>query len=112
MSEYDIQPGAAIWASYLINGDGSGLIAKEIELADQWLEDNNIAFVVDIEGDSYFSWLYGQYADPRFDPRMASDDANATYGGNLLDYVVERKDGEYDGQPDEMQEWHDFDPDC
>ena len=19
---------------------------------------------------------------------------------------------EYDGQPDEMQEWHDFDPDC
>ena len=23
---------------------------------------------------------------------------------------VER--GEYDGQPDEAQEWHDFDPDC
>lgn len=21
-------------------------------------------------------------------------------------------DCEYDGQPDEMQEWHDFDPDC
>lgn len=21
-------------------------------------------------------------------------------------------EGEYDGQPDEMQEWHDFDPDC
>jgi len=21
-------------------------------------------------------------------------------------------DDEYDGQPDEMQEWHDFDPDC
>lgn len=20
--------------------------------------------------------------------------------------------GEWDGQPDEMQEWHDFDPDC
>ena len=20
--------------------------------------------------------------------------------------------GDYDGQPDEMQEWHDFDPDC
>lgn len=22
------------------------------------------------------------------------------------------QDDEYDGQPDEMQEWHDFDPDC
>jgi len=21
-------------------------------------------------------------------------------------------DADYDGQPDEMQEWHDFDPDC
>lgn len=24
----------------------------------------------------------------------------------------ERMMDEYDGQPDEMQEWHDFDPDC
>lgn len=24
----------------------------------------------------------------------------------------EDEDDEYDGQPDEMQEWHDFDPDC
>ena len=23
-----------------------------------------------------------------------------------------RADAEYDGQPDEAQEWHDFDPDC
>lgn len=22
------------------------------------------------------------------------------------------QEGEYDGQPDEAQEWHDFDPDC
>lgn len=22
------------------------------------------------------------------------------------------EESEYDGQPDEMQEWHDFDPDC
>ena len=24
----------------------------------------------------------------------------------------EEEDSEYDGQPDEAQEWHDFDPDC
>jgi hypothetical protein len=24
----------------------------------------------------------------------------------------EDSEEEYDGQPDEMQEWHDFDPDC
>ena len=24
----------------------------------------------------------------------------------------EDEDEEYDGQPDEAQEWHDFDPDC
>ena len=28
--------------------------------------------------------------------------------GTLEGEVVE----DYDGQPDEMQEWHDFDPDC
>ena len=26
--------------------------------------------------------------------------------------VAELSEPEYDGQPDEMQEWHDFDPDC
>lgn len=26
--------------------------------------------------------------------------------------VDEDEDYEYDGQPDEAQEWHDFDPDC
>jgi len=25
---------------------------------------------------------------------------------------LESADEEYDGQPDEAQEWHDFDPDC
>ena len=31
------------------------------------------------------------------------------------DYICPDEDGdedEYDGQPDEAQEWHDFDPDC
>ena len=28
------------------------------------------------------------------------------------DFDREQGDGAYDGQPDEAQEWHDFDPDC
>ena len=26
--------------------------------------------------------------------------------------MVEGDDGSFDGQPDEMQEWHDYDPEC
>ena len=29
-----------------------------------------------------------------------------------LDEDEEDSEPEYDGQPDEAQEWHDFDPDC
>lgn len=25
---------------------------------------------------------------------------------------IDKDEDEYDGQPDEAQEWHDFDPDC
>jgi hypothetical protein len=40
---------------------------------------------------------------------MSESDVEEFYDVNLSD-----EDGEddYDGQPDEMQEWHDFDPDC
>ena len=36
---------------------------------------------------------------------------------DVLDYLSEEmaeveEEDEYDGQPDEAQEWHDFDPDC
>ena len=36
---------------------------------------------------------------------------------SVLDYLGEEMaeietEEEYDGQPDEAQEWHDFDPDC
>jgi predicted amidophosphoribosyltransferase len=33
------------------------------------------------------------------------------YEDDDYDYNEDRDD-DYDGQPDEMQEWHDFDPDC
>lgn len=28
------------------------------------------------------------------------------------DILLDEEDDEYDGQPDEMQEWESFDPDC
>ena len=31
---------------------------------------------------------------------------------DLLYYLEPEEDDEYDGQPDEAQEWYDFDPDC
>jgi len=29
-----------------------------------------------------------------------------------ISLITDENDGDYDGQPDESQEWHDFDPDC
>ena len=31
---------------------------------------------------------------------------------NLSEELQDEYEQEYDGQPDEAQEWHDFDPDC
>lgn len=31
---------------------------------------------------------------------------------NISEELVDAEGSEYDGQPDEAQEWHDFDPDC
>jgi hypothetical protein len=30
----------------------------------------------------------------------------------VLESYLPEVDNDYDGQPDEAQEWHDFDPDC
>jgi hypothetical protein len=45
----------------------------------------------------------GQYGDP--DTSRCSDCGGSGVCHGTLD-------DEYDGQPDEAQEWHDFDPDC
>lgn len=75
--------GAAIWASYLINGDASGLDEREISLADAWHARLAPAYVVDVErdehGDGYepwFTWSYGLHT---------GDDCS---GGDCLTYVT------------------------
>ena len=50
------------------------------------------------EAQQAFSELFGSPAE------MVED-----YGTMTVECLSE---DEYDGQPDEMQEWHDFDPDC
>jgi hypothetical protein len=35
----------------------------------------------------------------------------SNYYAEFYGELAEEED-DYDGQPDEMQEWHDFDPDC
>jgi len=41
---------------------------------------------------------------------MSEDDVKEFVQRN--DLMPWLEDEEYDGQPDEAQEWHDFDPDC
>lgn len=77
MAETRTAIGAAYWASYLINGDSSGLTDDEIKLCDAWCE-RELAPVEQVCdcGEPYFSWSYGLYtgADCR--------------GGDLVEYTV------------------------
>jgi len=45
---------------------------------------------------------------------MSEDDVSDMAHANefFLDEEDEDEDEEWDGQPDEAQEWYDFDPDC
>jgi hypothetical protein len=67
--------GSAYWASYLVNGDDSGIDAEEKALADAWLEHNGIADVLDV-GEQYYSSSYGLHTGSKYT------------AGDLADYVV------------------------
>ena len=45
---------------------------------------------------------------------MSTDEVRELLDANELSprFAEDDEDDEYDGQPDEAQEWHDFDPDC
>jgi hypothetical protein len=43
---------------------------------------------------------------------MSEYDVEEFYDRNLNDDEDEDEEDDYDGQPSEMDEWHDFDPDC
>ena len=68
--------GAAIWATYLINGDESGLTACERRHADMWLAKlGSEADVVDV-GEPYFSWAYNRHTGLPYS------------GGEVADYTI------------------------
>lgn len=43
---------------------------------------------------------------------MSEDDVALMLDNNELSERFLEDDDDYDGQPDEAQEWHDYDPDC
>ena len=46
------------------------------------------------------------------EPFTTSESGGVIRFGHVEINTGDVDDDEYDGQPDEMQEWHDFDPDC
>ena len=72
--------GSAYWASYLINGDASGLTYREIALANHWLAVNEIESVVDCAEEPHFTWNYD----------LHTGDVMAR-GGDVLDYTCQIK---------------------
>jgi len=69
-------PMPAYWASYLINGDASGITDEEKQAADAHLEAEGIVHVIDCADEAYFSWSYDLHG-------------GICSGGDLLDYTVE-----------------------
>ena len=75
----------AYWASYLINGDASGISEKERALCDNQAAGLNVIDVArDDSGEAQearFTWSYDLY----------SGDSNTT-GGEVLDYICQPTD--------------------
>jgi hypothetical protein len=74
--QFDKLIGAAHWASYLINGDASGLTDEEIALADKWLVANEVLDVVDCDEEPRFTWNYDLHTGDKF------------RGGSVVEYTV------------------------
>jgi hypothetical protein len=68
----------AYWASYLVNGDASGITPEEKAHADAWREREGVLNVVSCEEESRFTRHYQLY-DPLAD----------CTGGDVLDYTCE-----------------------
>jgi hypothetical protein len=65
----------AFWASYLINGDGSGMEASEVAACDGYVRKRGIVEVAEVSSEPEFTWSFGLYGG----------DAE---GGEVLEYRV------------------------
>lgn len=75
----------AYWASYLVNGDSSGIDENEKALCDAWKAQQKPWYVVDIARDedgeaqeSRFTWSYALYGGD-------------CSGGDVVDYVLHKE---------------------
>jgi len=85
MIEVDEATGAAHWASYLVNGDASGLSAEERALCDAWQEKLKPWYVVDVARDAS-----GEGIEARFTWSYSLHTGADCAGGDVLDYVLHR----------------------
>ncbi len=60
------------WASYLINGDDSGISSEDLYYADKFLAEHNLDYPVSCSDESYFSWR---------------NDSSNNLGGGVLEYT-------------------------
>ena len=62
----------AYWASYLINGDASGISYQDKTQADSFLEREKLPFPVSCSDESWFAW---------------HNDSGNNLGGDVLEYT-------------------------
>lgn len=80
MIQTDEATAPAAWASYLVNGDASGLEPDELSAADAWCARLAPWYVVDaVEDSNRFSWSY----------RLHGGTAE---GGTVCDYILHREE--------------------
>lgn len=73
--------GAAHWAPYLINGDASGLDARDVALCDAWHAGLAPFYVVSDTGEEpRFTWFYALHT------------GDTCSGGSVVDYVAHAPD--------------------
>ena len=67
----------------------------------------NLDFLYDVQCDESAAWIQHNY-----EPVEAVDPSDNQERNDWQDAEDDLQEDEYDGQPDEAQEWADFDPDC
>jgi hypothetical protein len=80
--DFAVFTGPAYWASYLVNGDSSGLEPDELLEADKWRESILPYHVQDIKRDQN-----GEPEDPYYSINFDLHSGTDFEGGNVVDYV-------------------------
>ena len=63
-----------------------------------------------LDKDTLIQDLLGFLSEADVEQFVRANDLYEALG--MVDEEEDAEDWDYDGQPDEAQEWHDFDPDC